>query len=193
MSKKTVDPRDLPYRPCVGIMVLNASGLVWAGRRIAEPDSELSNTDQLWQMPQGGIDKGEEPYPAAVRELYEETGMRSVKLLAEAPGWINYDLPEHLIGVALKGKYRGQTQKWYAFRFEGDEGEIAIDYTKLPTERADGWPDIIPNEARLGKLVYSGMVDHMRGICETVSIGRAAKGGKMMDAWFVLVRQDPEA
>lgn len=77
---------------------------------------------------------------------------------------------------------------------EGDaEGEIAIDYTKLPTERADGWPDIIPNEARLGKLVYSGMVDHMRGICETVSIGRAAKGGKMMDAWFVLVRQDPEA
>ncbi|ODT08749.1 MAG: RNA pyrophosphohydrolase [Mesorhizobium sp. SCN 65-20] len=127
MPKKTVDPRDLPYRPCVGIMVLNSSGLVWAGRRIAEPDSELSDTNQLWQMPQGGIDKGEEPLPAAVRELYEETGMRSVKLLAEAPGWINYDLPEHLMGVALKGKYRGQTQKWFAFRFEGGEDEIAID------------------------------------------------------------------
>ncbi len=127
MPKKTVDPRDLPYRPCVGIMVLNAGGLVWAGRRIAEPDSELSDTNQLWQMPQGGIDKGEEPLPAAVRELYEETGMRSVKLLAEAPGWINYDLPEHLMGVALKGKYRGQTQKWFAFRFEGGEDEIAID------------------------------------------------------------------
>lgn len=127
MTKKTVDPCDLPYRPCVGIMVLNSSGLVWAGRRIAEPDSELSDTNQLWQMPQGGIDKGEEPLPAAVRELYEETGMRSVKLLAEAPGWINYDLPEHLMGVALKGKYRGQTQKWFAFRFEGGEDEIAID------------------------------------------------------------------
>lgn len=126
MSKNKVDPRDLPYRPCVGIMVLNGSGLVWAGRRIAEPDSELSNTDRLWQMPQGGIDKGEEPLPAAMRELYEETGMRSVSLLAEAPQWINYDLPEHLIGVALKGKYRGQTQKWFAFRFDGSEDEIAI-------------------------------------------------------------------
>ncbi|WP_269931482.1 RNA pyrophosphohydrolase [Aminobacter sp. HY435] len=126
MSKNKVAPQDLPYRPCVGIMVLNAAGLVWAGRRIAEPDSELSNTDRLWQMPQGGIDKGEDPLPAALRELYEETGMRSVSLLAEAPQWINYDLPEHLIGIALKGKYRGQTQKWFAFRFEGSEDEIAI-------------------------------------------------------------------
>ena len=78
------------------------------------------------QMPQGGIDKGEDAYPAALRELYEETGMRSVSLLAEAPEWINYDLPVHLLGIALKGKYRGQTQKWFAFRFEGDESEIAI-------------------------------------------------------------------
>ncbi len=107
-------------------MVLNAKGLVWAGHRIAELYSELSNTDQLWQMPQGGIHKGEEPYPAAMRELYEETGMRSVSLLAEAPRWINYDLPEHLIGVALNGKYRGQTQKWFAFRFAGNEREISI-------------------------------------------------------------------
>jgi putative (di)nucleoside polyphosphate hydrolase len=107
-------------------MVLNREGLVWAGRRIAEPDSEMSGTDKLWQMPQGGIDKGEDPLPAALRELYEETGMRSVSLLSEAPDWINYDLPADLIGIALKGKYRGQTQKWFAFRFEGDEGEIAI-------------------------------------------------------------------
>lgn len=127
MSKTKTAPEDLPYRPCVGIMVLNTKGLVWAGRRIAEPDSELSDTDQLWQMPQGGIDKGEEPFPAAMRELYEETGMRSVTLLAEAPDWINYDLPAHLLGVAFKGKYRGQTQKWFAFRFEGEENEIAID------------------------------------------------------------------
>lgn len=117
---------DLPYRPCVGIMVLNRDGLVWTGHRIAEPDSEFAGSTRLWQMPQGGIDKGEEPYPAALRELYEETGIRSVALLAEAPGWITYDLPEHLVGIAFKGRYRGQKQKWFAFRFEGDEAEIAI-------------------------------------------------------------------
>ncbi|MBL8584857.1 MAG: RNA pyrophosphohydrolase [Rhizobiaceae bacterium] len=126
MSKK-VDPATLPYRPCVGIMVLNRQGLVWAGRRIAGEDSEMAGTSKLWQMPQGGIDTGEEPFPAALRELYEETGMRSVSLLAEAPGWIDYDLPREVLGIALKGKYRGQTQKWFAFRFEGDESEIAID------------------------------------------------------------------
>lgn len=128
MSKKQrqIDPETLPYRPCVGIMVLNRAGLVWAGRRIASTDSEFAGSTKLWQMPQGGIDKGEDPLPAAHRELYEETGMRSVSLLAEAPNWINYDLPREVLGIALKGKYRGQTQKWFAFRFEGDDGEIAI-------------------------------------------------------------------
>ena len=116
----------LPYRPNVGIMALNRQGLVWAGRRIASTDSEMAGTDKLWQMPQGGIDEGEDPFEAALRELYEETGMRSVSLLAEAPDWIVYDLPPELVGRALKGKYRGQTQKWYAFRFEGDDSEIAI-------------------------------------------------------------------
>lgn len=125
-SKTPVDPATLPYRRCVGIMVLNDAGLVWAGRRIALADSEMAGADMLWQMPQGGIDAGEDPLAAARRELYEETGMRSVSLLAEAPGWINYDLPAHLVGLALKGRYRGQTQKWFAFRFEGDESEIAI-------------------------------------------------------------------
>ncbi|MBX3531858.1 MAG: RNA pyrophosphohydrolase [Rhizobiaceae bacterium] len=121
-----VDPESLPYRPCVGIMVLNRDGLVWAGHRIAETDSEMAGTTKLWQMPQGGIDKGEDPLPAALRELWEETGMRTVTLLAEAPRWINYDLPREMVGIAFKGKYRGQTQKWFAFRFEGDDGEVAI-------------------------------------------------------------------
>lgn len=125
-SKKTVDLLTLPYRPCVGVMVLNHAGLVWAGRRIALSDGELAGAEKLWQMPQGGIDPGEEPLQAAKRELYEETGMRTVSLLGQTSGWINYDLPSDMLGIALKGKYRGQAQRWFAFRFEGNESEIAI-------------------------------------------------------------------
>ena len=125
MAKK-VDPTTLPYRPCVGIMVLNRQGFVWAGHRIVEADGEMAGSSKLWQMPQGGIDEGEDPLAAAHRELYEETGIRSVELLGESDGWIDYDLPPALVGIALKGRYRGQTQKWFAFRFTGDESEIAI-------------------------------------------------------------------
>lgn len=123
---ETIKAEDLPYRPCVGIMVLNAAGLVWAGRRIAEGNSEYDGSPQLWQMPQGGIDPQEDPLKAAYRELYEETGMQSVSLLGETRSWLNYDLPAHMIGIGLRGKFRGQTQKWFAFRFEGREEEIAI-------------------------------------------------------------------
>ncbi|NKL80952.1 RNA pyrophosphohydrolase [Rhizobium leguminosarum] len=117
---------DLPYRPCVGVMILNRDGLVWAGRRISDGNSEYNGSPQLWQMPQGGIDKGEDPLDAAYRELYEETGIKTVTLLAEARDWINYDLPPALIGIGLRGKFRGQTQRWFAFRFDGDDSEIAI-------------------------------------------------------------------
>jgi putative (di)nucleoside polyphosphate hydrolase len=122
-----VVPADcLPYRPCVGVMILNKQGLVWVGHRIPISDGEMEGATNLWQMPQGGIDHGETALEAATRELYEETGIKSASLICEAPNWINYDLPTHLIGIALKGKYRGQAQRWFAYRFEGDESEIAI-------------------------------------------------------------------
>ncbi|WP_185984465.1 RNA pyrophosphohydrolase [Aureimonas mangrovi] len=121
-----IDFNNLPYRPCVGIMVLNESGKVWVGKRVVEPKGEMDGAVKLWQMPQGGIDEGEEPLPAAKRELYEETGIESVELLAESDGWIDYDLPPELVGVALKGRFKGQTQKWFAFRLTGPESEIRI-------------------------------------------------------------------
>jgi putative (di)nucleoside polyphosphate hydrolase len=116
---------DLPYRPCVGVVLFNRDGLAFIGRR-AQATAEHGAGDTAWQMPQGGIDPGEDPLSAAKRELYEETNVRSASLLAEAPEWFAYDLPRDVAGQAWKGKYRGQTQKWFAFRFEGVESEIDV-------------------------------------------------------------------
>lgn len=115
---------DLPYRPCVGVMVLNRDGLAFVGRRTEGP--EHVDDVHAWQMPQGGVDPGEDPWPAALRELWEETSIRSVEKLGEMPEWLAYDIPRDIVGQAWKGKYRGQTQKWYALRFTGDEREIDI-------------------------------------------------------------------
>lgn len=115
----------LGYRPCVGILVLNAEGNVWVGQRADAPgDAEGRGT--WWQMPQGGIDEGEDPKAAASRELKEETGMRSIEVLAETSDWLTYDLPPELLGKAWGGRFRGQKQKWFAVRFLGNESEINI-------------------------------------------------------------------
>jgi len=112
---------DLPYRPCVGVTLINPQGLIWAGRR-------LDSTADAWQMPQGGIDEGEKPRQAALRELHEETGISadSVTFLAKTEDWLTYDLPQELLGKVWGGKYRGQRQKWFLFRFDGSDAQVDI-------------------------------------------------------------------
>ena len=114
------------YRPCVGIALFNREGRVFIGRRRSRRLSDPALANHQWQMPQGGIDAGEPPHTAALRELREETNVSTVSFLAELSEWLTYDLPADLPTRTWKGRYRGQTQKWFAFRFEGDEREINI-------------------------------------------------------------------
>ncbi|MBK8161106.1 MAG: RNA pyrophosphohydrolase [Rhodospirillaceae bacterium] len=124
----------LPYRRGVGIVLLNGNDQVFVAQR-------LDNPEPAWQMPQGGIDKGEEPLAAAWRELYEETGVKSAVLLEETPGWLRYDLPHELVPNIWKGQYRGQKQKWFAFRFSGNDTEIDIN-GEHPEFSAWRWADL---------------------------------------------------
>lgn len=116
--------KNLPYRSGVGIVVLNKDNKVFVAKRIDNPKN-------FWQMPQGGVDKNEDYLSAAYRELEEETSIKSVELISELDGLITYDLPDHLLGIIWKGRYKGQTQKWYLMRFTGNEEEINIK-TKHP-------------------------------------------------------------
>jgi len=109
----------LPYRNGVGVMLLNPAGQVFVARRI-------DMLSEAWQMPQGGVDPGEDTWEAAKRELYEETSVRSVEKVGEVPDWLIYDIPRTVAGRAWKGRYRGQRQKWYAVRFTGKDAEINV-------------------------------------------------------------------
>lgn len=115
------DRSQLPYRPCVGVMLARADGQVFVGQR---KDSEIA----AWQMPQGGIDEGETPREAALRELWEETGVRAdiVSVEAETPEWLTYDLPTELVGKVWNGRFRGQRQLWFLMRFQGVNSDIDI-------------------------------------------------------------------
>ena len=131
----------LPYRPGVGVMLLNDAREVFVGQR-------LDSTLEAWQMPQGGIDPGEEPLATAFRELAEETGITKAELLAESAGWYYYDLPAELVGKLWKGRYCGQRQKWFAMRFTGGAQDIDI-ATAHPEFRSWRWSPV----DELGRLI----------------------------------------
>lgn len=151
---------NLPYRPNVGAVLFNAGGLILVARRADMPNAE--GAPGGWQLPQGGMDEGEDPAVAVFRELEEEIGTARAEMLAEHPEWLNYDLPAELIGKALGGKYRGQTQKWFALRFLGQDSDIRLDLDPHPEFDAWRW-------ARLAEL--PGMaVPFKRAIYERLAV-----------------------
>lgn len=155
----TSDPATLPYRPCVGVMLINAQGLIWAGQRL---DSRVA----AWQMPQGGIDDGEKPREAALRELVEETGITAnlVEFIAKTEDWVTYDLPPDLLGKVWGGKYRGQRQKWFLYRYLGhdDQVTIASDHPEFSTWRWIGADEIIASIVPFKRAVYISIVAAFR-------------------------------
>jgi putative (di)nucleoside polyphosphate hydrolase len=128
---------DLPYRPNVGAVLFNRDGLVFVARR-----ADMQNAEGPaggWQLPQGGIDEGEDPRTAVLRELEEEIGTRNAQVVGEHPDWLTYDLPPNLRGIAWRGRYRGQRQRWFAMRFLGEDSDIRLDLDPHPEFDAWRW------------------------------------------------------
>jgi putative (di)nucleoside polyphosphate hydrolase len=166
-----MDLHALPYRRCVGVMLINRDGLVFVGDRRKDATPEHVGGGYSWQMPQGGLDDGEEALAAARRELAEETGVTSATLLAEAPDWYAYDLPEDIAQQSWKGRYRGQTQKWFAFRFDGEVSEINVlsppgghkaEFSAWRWEQVDALPGLI---IPFKRPVYEKVVAAFRHRC----------------------------
>ena len=161
MSDKVLGPSGLPYCMGAGVVLINPDGLIFAGQRIDNPGP-------AWQMPQGGIDKGETPREAALRELTEETGVSAdlVEVMAETPDWITYELPPEILGRIWKGKYGGQKQKWFALRFLGSDSAVQI-ATEHP--EFDRWQwmraaDLVDSIVPFKRALYVQVFDDFRDI-----------------------------
>ena len=151
----------LPYRPCVGVMLVNTAGHVFVGQRI---DNEVT----AWQMPQGGVDDGEAPRDAVLRELWEETGVTSdlVTIDAETADWIPYDLPHDIVPKIWKGRYRGQEQKWFLLRFHGTDEDvnIATDHPEFSEWRWLATEELVVNIVPFKRAVYAQVLDEFVGL-----------------------------
>lgn len=148
-TEKLVQRPHSGYRPCVGVLVLNSMNQVWIGRRsVSKKKNNPPGPGKWWQMPQGGIDKGELPQAAALRELHEETGIAaaSVEIIAESNAWYSYDLPSEIVGRKWGGRFRGQTQKWFAMRFSGLDDEVNISPPPPHEIEFDEWRWAAPEE-----------------------------------------------
>ena len=157
------------YRPCVGAVLFNPRGLVWVGKRISEPSSDF---EYAWQMPQGGIDDGEDPRDAVIRELLEETGSDNSEILRESQSWLSYDLPHPLQRKSAKRKLRGQTQKWFALRFTGNDSEFNLNLHEKPEFSTWKWvaltevPELI---VPFKRDVYKKVVEEFKDLPERIS------------------------
>ena len=153
-----VQKDELPYRPCVGAMLVNSERMVFVAKRI-------DSSGDFWQMPQGGIDEGEDPVEAVLRELQEETGTGKVLIVAESEHWRTYDLPDELVGKLWGGKYRGQRQKWFALRFLGEDKDININSHKIPEFTDWKWvnfDDLVNLVVPFKKSLYGDIVAELR-------------------------------